>query len=71
MLAIYKKEVRSALCGMIGCVMIAVMLALLGFFTSVENIANGGPRFEVALYDAVVLFVFVIIMPFFTMRTLA
>lgn len=71
MLAIYKKEVRSALCGMIGCVMIAVMLALLGFFTSVENIANGGPRFEVSLYDAVTLFVFVIIMPFFTMRTLA
>lgn len=71
MLAIYKKEVRSALCGMIGCVMIAVMLAILGFFVSVENIASGDPRIEVSLYDAVILFVFVIIMPFFTMRTLA
>ena len=71
MLAIYKKELRSYFCGMIGCIMSAVILAFIGFFTVTLNIAGGDAHFEYAIYYAVVFFAFVITVPFITMRSIA
>lgn len=71
MLAIYKKEVRSYLYSMIGCVMIAVILAFVGFFTTQVNISGKYPAFEYPLAFTVVYCVFIIIVPFITMRSIA
>ena len=71
MTAIYKKEVRSYLCSMIGCVMIALILAFIGFFTVYANITTGIPNFEYALIMAVSFYVFIITIPFITMKSIA
>ena len=71
MLAIYKKEVRSYLYSMIGCVMIAVILAFIGFFTTQINLASAYPAFEYSLGFMVVYCIFIIIVPFITMRSIA
>ena len=71
MLAIYKKEVRSYLYSMIGCVMIAVILAFIGFFTTQINLATAYPAFEYSLGFMVVYCIFIIIVPFITMRSIA
>ncbi len=56
---------------MVGCVMMAVILALIGFFTTYANVSMGHPKFEIALIMAVNLYVFVITVPFVTMRSIA
>ncbi len=71
MLAIYKKEVKSYLYSMIGCVMIAVLLAFVGFFTMIINIAMGDPHFELSLGFLVVYCIVLVIVPFVTMRSIA
>ena len=69
--AIYKRELKSYLCSMTGCVMIAVILALVGFFTTYANIGMGEARFEISLILAVNFYIFVITVPFITMRSIA
>ncbi len=71
MLAIYKKEVRSYLFSMLGCVMIAVTLAAIGFFTAEINILNAYPAFEYSLGFTIIYCIFPIIVPFITMRSIA
>lgn len=71
MLAIYKKEVKSYLYSMIGCVMMAVLLAFIGFFTMVINIVSADPRFELSLGFLVVYCIVIVIVPFVTMRSIA
>ncbi len=71
MLAIYKKEVRSYLYSMIGCVMIAVTLAAIGFFTTIINLRSGYPGFEYTLGFMIIYCIFLVIIPFITMRSIA
>ncbi len=71
MLAIYKKEVRSYLYSMIGCVMIAVTLAAIGFFTTLINLRSGHPGFDYTLGFMIIYCIFLIIVPFITMRSIA
>ena len=71
MLAIYKKEVRSYLYSMIGCVMIAITLAFIGFFTTQINIRTGYPAFEYSLGFMIIYCIFLVIVPFITMRSIA
>ncbi len=71
MKAIYKREVRSYLFSMIGCLMMAVILAFVGFFTRLINLSSSYPSFEYTLGFLVVYCVFIIIVPFITMRSIA
>lgn len=71
MLAIYKKELRSYLCSMTGCVMIALTLAFIAFFATIINIYDGTPNFEYSLIWAAYYSVFIITVPFITMRSIA
>ncbi len=71
MFAIYKRELRSYLCGMIGCVLVAIILAFLGFFVTVMNISGQQPHFEYSLITAVSFWVFILVIPFVTMRSIA
>lgn len=71
MLAIYKKEVRSYLYSMIGCVMIAVTLAFIGFFTTQINFRGAYPAFEYSLGFMIIYCIFIVIVPFITMRSIA
>ena len=52
--AIYKRELKSYLCSMVGCVMMAVILAFVGFATTYVNVRMGHPQFEVSLALATV-----------------
>ncbi len=71
MLAIYKKEVKSYLSSALGCVMIAVTLAFIGFFTAQINFRSAYPAFEYSLGFMIIYCIFLIIVPFITMRSIA
>ena len=71
MLAIYKKELRSYLFGMMGCVIAVVMLAIAGFFIVNVNVNSASAHFEYSTYFLVDYFVLVITIPFITMRSIA
>ncbi len=71
MLAIYKKEVKSYLYSAIGCVMIAITLAFMGFFTTQINFRSAYPAFEYSLGFMIIYCIFLIIVPFITMRSIA
>ena len=71
MLAIYKREVKSYLNSMTGCVMIVLLLAFIGFFVVKLNLTSGLPNLEYTLYFTVYYCAFIITVPFFTMRAIA
>lgn len=71
MLAIYKKEVKSYLYSAIGCVMIAITLAFMGFFTTQINFRSAYPSFEYSLGFMIIYCIFLVIVPFITMRSIA
>lgn len=71
MLAIYKKEVKSYLYSAIGCVMIAITLAFIGFFTTQINFRSAYPAFEYSLGFMIIYCIFLVIVPFITMRSIA
>lgn len=71
MLAIYKKEVKSYLYSAIGCVMIALTLAFIGFFTTQINFRSAYPAFEYSLGFMIIYCIFLVIVPFITMRSIA
>lgn len=56
---------------MIGWVMMALILAFIGFFTVIMNIWSGTPNFEYTLITAVSFWVMILIIPFITMRSIA
>lgn len=65
--AIYRREVRSYLCGMTGAIFIAFLLCMTGIYMTVYNLMGGYPNFEVSL--AGMVFVFLIAVPVLTMRS--
>ncbi len=56
---------------MTGYVTMAIILAFVGFFVTNMNVRIGSPKFEYSLITAVSFFVFLIIVPFITMRSIA
>lgn len=69
MLAIYKKELRSYFTSMIGFVLIAIFLIIIGVYFTFQNLMNGYTNFEYALTG--VTFIIVLLIPFLTMRLMA
>lgn len=69
MFAIYKRELKSYCTGMIAPIFSALLLVLVGIFTTATNLMSGYPNFEYAL--ASVLIIYLIIMPLLSMRSFA
>ncbi|MDD6315646.1 MAG: ABC transporter permease [Clostridia bacterium] len=69
MLVIYKKELKSYFNGMMGYVFIAFALAVIGVYTVAVSFLQSYPNFEYVLDS--VRFLFVLIIPVLTMRTMA
>lgn len=67
--AIYRREVRSYLCGMTGAIFIAFLLCMTGIYMTVYNLMGGYPNFEISLSSMV--FVYLIAVPVLTMRSFA
>lgn len=67
MSAIYRREVRSYLCGMTGAIFMAFILCMTGIYMTVYNLMGGYPNFEVALSG--MAFVYLIAVPVLTMRS--
>ncbi len=65
--AIYRREVRSYLCGMTGTIFMAFLLCMTGIYMTVYNLMGGYPSFETALSGMV--FVYLIAVPVLTMRS--
>ena len=69
MFAIYKRELKSYLTNMIGCVFISVLLIIVGIFVTVMNLLYGYPLFEYSISN-LTPFLFVLI-PILTMRSVS
>ncbi len=69
MLAIYKRELKSYFCNIIGFLFIAVTLFFISLYFVVYNLLNGYPYFSYAISS--VLFLFMLSVPILTMRILA
>ena len=69
MTAIYQKELRSYFNSMIGYVFVAFMLAIVGMYFGLNNVAAGNPYFATALNNA--LYIMLIAIPVLTMRSMA
>ena len=69
MLAIYKREVASYFNSMVGWVFTAVLTVFIGIYFFVYNLFNGYPYFSLSL--SYTLFVFMMIVPILTMRSMA
>ncbi len=67
MSAIYKKELKSAFCGMTGVIFAAYVLVWFGIFTVVVNIYQGYPQFEYTIAN--VAFISLLAIPVITMRS--
>lgn len=73
MLAIYKREMRAYFTSPIGYIYIAVYLAVSGFLFSMFTIQAvvGGKDTDVGMYFTILIFVFSIIIPLLTMKSLS
>ncbi len=69
MSAIFRREFRSYFTSMIGYVFIAVILAFVGVYFTVTNLASGYPYFSYTLAQTLQFFLFCI--PLLTMRSMA
>lgn len=69
LLAIYKRELKSYLTSMIGYLFIFLVLLLAGIYFSAYQLSAAYPKFEYTL--SAVTFVFIIGIPFLTMKVLA
>ena len=69
MRSIYKRELDSYFNGFTGYLFVAVSLAVIGIYAMSNNIVGGYANFEFALDSS--KFVFTILIPILTMRTLA
>ena len=73
MLAIYKREMRAYFTSPIGYIYIAAYLAVSGFLFSlftVQAALNGG-NIDLGMYYTMLIFVFAIIVPLLTMKSLS
>jgi len=69
MLSVYKRELDSYFNGFTGYLFVAVSLAVIGIYSMSNNVVAGLANFEFALDSS--QFVFTILIPILTMRTLA
>ena len=69
MLAIFKRELQSYFNSVIGYLVMAVMLLFIGIYYIFINLTYGYSSFSTSLYS--VSFIFVIVIPILTMRSLA
>ena len=69
MIAIYKREVRSFFCSIIGWLYLAASLFILGLFFTAINMLSGYPNIAATLQNAI--FLFLLIIPLLTMGSLA
>lgn len=69
MLVIYRKELRSYFTNMTGIIFAAFLLLVNGIYTVVYNLNGGYPQYEYTL--SIIEFVFLILIPILTMRSLA
>lgn len=69
MLAVYKREVKSYFQTVTGCLFIAVNLLILGIYYTAFNLSYGYPYVSYTIQSAI--FVFLIVTPILTMRSLA
>lgn len=69
MLAIYKKELKSYLSSMMGCVFIAFCLAITSLYFCLYNLYYAYPNIYMALQG--VVWFFIILMPILTMRIIS
>ena len=69
MIAIYKREIKSYLKNANGLIFTALVLFMIGIYTTVYNLYSGYSNFEYAVSGAV--FGFIIAVPVFTMKSLA
>ena len=69
MLAIFKRETKSYFTGMIGYVVVAVFLAVLGLYFTNQNLMFASPDFGGVLYTCTILLLF--LLPALSMRSFA
>ena len=69
MLAIYKKELKSYLHSVLGCLFMAVILFFVGLYFTVYCLAYGTPYYSYVLNGVAVIFLFSV--PILTMKILA
>ncbi|MBQ3182582.1 MAG: ABC transporter permease [Clostridia bacterium] len=71
MTAIYKRELRSYFGGMIAYIVIALMLAFVGFVSAIFNFFGGIPFFEYVFAEGYVVMAMIIAISLLTMRSFA
>lgn len=71
MKAIFKRELKSYFGGMIAYIVIALILAFVGFVSSVLNLSGGYPNFEYSLAESYVILAVIIAIALLTMRCFA
>src|SRR5574344_1695234 len=69
MIAVMKKELRSYLYSVTGCIFVAANLLFLGIYFTAFNLSGGYPSISYAINSAI--FIFLIITPILTMRIMA
>lgn len=69
MLAIYKRELKSYFHSMIGCIIVAFMIAFTGIYFMAYNLYSGYPFFSYVL--RAINYVLIIAVPLLTMRSFA
>ena len=67
MVAVFKKDFKSALTGMTGVIFITAVLVFVGIFTALIHFVNGAAQFEYALISA--SFASLLLTPVLTMRS--
>ena len=71
MKAIYKRELKSYFGGMIAYIVIALIIAFVGFVASVVNLTAGYPNFEYALCEPYSILAVIIALSLLTMKCFA
>lgn len=69
MQAIYKRELKSYFGGMIAYIVIALIIAFVGFVASVINLAGGYPNFEYSFSEPYTIMALIIALSLLTMRS--
>lgn len=69
MMAIYKREFKSYFHSMIGCIIVAFMIAFTGIYFMAYNLYSGYPFFSYVLMA--INYVLIIVVPLLTMRSFA
>ena len=71
MTAIYKRELKSYFGGMIAYIVIALILAFVGFVSAIYNFFGGYPVFEVVFTEGYVVMAIIVAIALLTMRSFA